>query len=526
MAENNNIDPDRMRDVIDKASQHARMIYYLYLGFISYCAVTVFSTTDRQLVLKGHTTELPILGVSVPLEGFFIVAPLLCIGLFVYFMLYLYRLNTLVGELDKYCRNPLNKHNFNRRELYPWMINIARDPEPGLIGLLQKLIVGLTLWFTLPTTLFIFAFKFAKKHDEIFSYMLSGITFTSIFLVILFYQQLNPQRYINKLQNTLTGISLVVVLTASFFVTFMIIPRINDGDFKWANLDLRNEILVAVPKESEQFEQGYWVDLEGVNLNGANLSNSVLKRGNLRGAKLKNANLTGANLHRADMAFIHVYKEDGPDKLIITDLQETVFLRADLRGADLRKADLQWADFNGANLQGSDLRGADLQWARLINSDIRNAKLGNFYTLKVINSVYEFNLNWGKLENANFGNSNLQETDLSGVNLRRAVFFGAKLQKVDFGKSSLQGADLGEAELEGTGLYKADLINAENLTKEQICQAGTLWDAKINEDLLKEIEGDGGCHDKLKEESYKKWLEEREKRNTKEQQANEEKAEE
>ena len=59
MAEkNNDINPDRLRDAIDKASQHARMIY---LGFISYCAVTVFSATDRQLAIKGDKAELPIL---------------------------------------------------------------------------------------------------------------------------------------------------------------------------------------------------------------------------------------------------------------------------------------------------------------------------------------------------------------------------------------------------------------------------------------------------------------------------------
>jgi hypothetical protein len=76
---------DRMVEVIDNASRHARMVYYLYLGFIAYCAVTVFSTTDRQLAIKGDTAQLPILDISVPLDGFFLLAPLLAIGLFVYF---------------------------------------------------------------------------------------------------------------------------------------------------------------------------------------------------------------------------------------------------------------------------------------------------------------------------------------------------------------------------------------------------------------------------------------------------------
>lgn len=119
-----------MVEVIDSASQHARKVYYLYLGFIVYCAVTVFSITDRQLALKGDTAQLPILNISVPLDGFFIVAPLLAIGLFVYFMLYMQRLNSLIEGLGE---------SYDKKQLYPWMINIAREPEEGTIGFLQKL---------------------------------------------------------------------------------------------------------------------------------------------------------------------------------------------------------------------------------------------------------------------------------------------------------------------------------------------------------------------------------------------------
>lgn len=185
---------DRMMVVIDSASQHARMVYYLYLSFITYSAVTVFSTTDRQLALKGDKAELPILDISVPLDGFFIVAPLIAIGLFVYFMLYLYRLNSLVDELTEVSPS------HNKRDLYPWMINIAREPEKGIIGILQKLFVGLTLWFTLPITLFIFVSKFVKKHEGFLSYLIVLLAFASIFIVFWFRSQFNTKKMFGELR--------------------------------------------------------------------------------------------------------------------------------------------------------------------------------------------------------------------------------------------------------------------------------------------------------------------------------------
>ena len=250
---------DRMVEVIDNASRHARMVYYLYLGFIAYCFVTVWGTADRQLALKGDRVDLPILHISVPLDGFFILAPILAIGLFVYFMLYLHRLNSLIEGLGS---------SYDKRQLYPWMINIAKEPEEGTIGFLQRLFVGLTLWFTLPVTMFIFASKFLKKHEDFLSYLIVALAFASIFIVFWFWKKLRKKEYSELLTYTLLPIIVYLFIN----LTAIFIPKINEGDYKWANLDLRNEILITIPDKAEEYEQGYWVDLEGANLNGAGTS--------------------------------------------------------------------------------------------------------------------------------------------------------------------------------------------------------------------------------------------------------------
>lgn len=362
---------ERMVEVIDNASRHARMVYYLYLGFIAYCAVTVFSTTDRQLALKGDTAELPILDISVPLDGFFILAPILAIGLFVYFMLYLHRLNSLIEGLGE---------SYDKKQLYPWMINIAREPEDGTIGLLQKLFVGLTLWFTLPVTMFIFASKFLKKHEDFLSYLIVALAFASIFIVFWFWNNLRKKEYSELLIYTL----LPVIVYLFINLTAIFIPKINDGDFKWANLDLRNELLVTVPDKEKDFEGVYWGDLEDVNWNGADLTSVLLKQANLRNAKLN----------------------------------ETRFFDANFEKANLKDANLRRAYLRGANLQEADLGDANLQNANLLNTNLKGAKISKY----------------------------------------------------------------------------------------QICKAGLLYKAQIDEDLLNEIVSDKGCAYKLTEESYDEWV--------------------
>lgn len=67
-------DPQELIDNIAEASKNARKIYLLYLGFLAYCALTVFGTNDRTLVLN-EPAHLPIVNVGVPLLRDFSFSP-------------------------------------------------------------------------------------------------------------------------------------------------------------------------------------------------------------------------------------------------------------------------------------------------------------------------------------------------------------------------------------------------------------------------------------------------------------------
>ena len=119
--------PGWLLDNIAEASKNARKIYLLYIGFLAYCALTVASTTDRQIVLD-EPAKLPIIDVEVALNGFFLLSPLLAIGVFIYFQIYLNKLKRLTDDLS------LNYAPVGQGRLYPWLLNFADEIQKRICG--------------------------------------------------------------------------------------------------------------------------------------------------------------------------------------------------------------------------------------------------------------------------------------------------------------------------------------------------------------------------------------------------------
>jgi uncharacterized protein YjbI with pentapeptide repeats len=106
------------------------------------------------------------------------------------------------------------------------------------------------------------------------------------------------------------------------------------------------------------------LELEGVDLSGARLRDGSFFRSNLSGS-----DLSGASAFRAKFvnARLRETKLDG------AKLSEADFTKADLRGASLEGADLRRARFFRADLRGADLTGARLRGADLTRADLSGA---------------------------------------------------------------------------------------------------------------------------------------------------------
>ncbi|HAC64732.1 MAG TPA: pentapeptide repeat-containing protein [Cyanothece sp. UBA12306] len=169
-------------------------------------------------------------------------------------------------------------------------------------------------------------------------------------------------------------------------------------------------------------------DLSGVDLCGANLSETNLKDVNLTGAKLAGANLAradvrDANLVGADLRGANLTKS----KLVLAkigrvDLSGAILNRANLTGASLSLSDLSRANLNGANLSWSNLSGVNLSHTNLIGADLSGA-----------------DLSWANLSEANFEKTNMAEAvlvsaQIFNTNFSSAVLTGICIKdwKIDF----------------------------------------------------------------------------------------------
>ncbi len=416
--------PEWIYTNVEETSKNARRIYILYLTFLAYCSLTIFGTSDRDIILNSKVF-LPIIGRDVSLYGFFILAPVLIVLVFLSLQIYVHRLKGIITDLQT------NYPAMRKRNLYPWIINMAEEPDPGIIGSLQQGFSKITLWISMPLVLTLFALWILKKHDQFLSYFVGITPLIGTAISTYFwhhYENIGSGRKIASLKRKFLipygkFILFGSMVLAEVVLLFFIIPRAQKGELNSFCVDLSYQTLVQKP--IEDYRQLYWSDLKLAQLQGANLRSSVLRRANLLAA-----NLEGANLSEADL---------GGSNLELSNCRQAIFWGTNLQGANLSRADFQRATFMSADFRGAIFFG----------SDFRNARL--------------------------------QDCELQGVRLSGA-FHGAL-----FIRANLQGADFRHAIFDNADFDGANLVGATGLTVEQLSKAKTLYNARLDLSIAKEL---------------------------------------
>lgn len=147
------------------------------------------------------------------------------------------------------------------------------------------------------------------------------------------------------------------------------------------------------------------------------------------------------------------------------------------------------------NLVNCYLARTNLNYVNLAGSNLNSSNISNAFLI-------EANMENTRLNQTNFENSNLNQVILqgayaSGANFKDAFLIKAEMENAFLIKTSFKNAFLMEANLkncyltgadfENASLYKADLRGAKGLTIEQLTKAKTLYLAKFDDDILKQI---------------------------------------
>lgn len=187
------------------------------------------------------------------------------------------------------------------------------------------------------------------------------------------------------------------------------------------------------------------VDLTGLSLKGKKLRQASFSACIMEGMDLSHADFQEAELYACDLSHSNLY--------------QTIFVRADLRGARIENA----------NLEGADLESADLRVGGV-------AKEGEYSAHRNAVNFRGANLSGAKLAGSMASNADFSDAMLSGANMSRA----------DLSNAMLEGANLSNADIHGTSLKGANIksailtgVNAKELKDTGIDLSEAITDANV-----------------------------------------------
>ena len=303
-------DIEKRKQYHDEITQRMRQLAGWTVGVCLFCMLTVFGSSDGEILYGGGSVTLPVISYTIGLSSFLILSPIGLVTLVIY-------LHLFVGEHRRY--------HLPAPSARPMVANF---PNP-----VAQFISALLFYGLVPVTLGVFVWKmWPWPMGEFLLY--AFVTTTAGLLFLLAHRA--HARHRGWLLPTV-GFSIAFIWVGGAEV------------LSQRQLDLR---------ESQ---------LEGADLEGQDLSNIRLQDAELSGAVLNGANFEGAQLAGADLSDISaiglratraVFAEADlrNANMVSAKLQRTNFLRADLEGANL-----QLASFDNTNLKEANLRDADLR---------------------------------------------------------------------------------------------------------------------------------------------------------------------
>ena len=402
--------PEDLKDLaagLDDASSisdTAQKLFFLTIAVCLYAWLTIATTSDVNLITDDVTSTLPIIQTNVPIVGFYIVAPLVLLAIYIYFLITTQKFYDAVSAMPAvfpdgsplFARSdPLLFSDFLRAHFS------RLRPDRPLHSYIQRWIGIALAWCTVPYILALFWLRYLSRH-EIFGTALHAACLLLSIAGALYFHWLAVATLRRTLRGPFPGeasrqppgirrpaAAVAVFVTFVAAVVLISLGGLHGDRFGVPGRDWwppePSEGIVAglhpyrwAPSLLQSLGSSPFADLRGANLstksvadakNGEGVANLIrgqrlgaidLRYGDLRGASLPGAILSGATLEWSH--------------LLAADLSQSELSLADMRNADLLGAKLPGADLSGALLGGANLAQADLTGADVEFADFRGSR--------------------------------------------------------------------------------------------------------------------------------------------------------
>ncbi len=505
---------------IGQSTQSARRFYLIVIFLCAAAAGLVALTTDVRLLLDQAAVPSSHIPNFLPLQGFYLGAPLLLTILYFRLQFLLLRLWGSIGALPAifpdgqtpekdgswYLMGPIRPHLL-------W----SREPRSPL-ALVESSMAKLLAYWAVPVTICLFWLRYLVMQDyrgtllQLFLFTL--VTAAACALPRVVARVLRPGDWVdestkNFMRDVLSTLRIPAVVGLALFLLSLgvihglpadqtVRPEIGrTNPRRWASTvfqsvgyrpyaDITEESISSSPAKEFAAEVPRGEDASGPRLNGMNLryargyraafANARMWRANLEGARLSEADFRGVNLREG------VLRSAQLDRLLAakSNLVSIDGEWANLSGADFRSADLSFANLEGATLTTANftratlyavnLRRANLLRADLSHADVRDAKMEEAY------------LSLAMLEQADLSAAKLQGANLTGAQIKGTILLEADLSRADLRGAILTGAILRQVKLDDARIDGADLRGALGLEAWQICTTKGWQSAMLDAD--------------------------------------------
>jgi uncharacterized protein YjbI with pentapeptide repeats len=505
---------------ITQFTQAARRFYLFVMMLCVGASGLVALTKDVHLLLDESAFPISSIPNVLPLQGFYLGAPVLLTVLYMRLQFLLLRLWGSMGALPAvfpdgrtaekdgpwYLMGPIRPH-----------LKWSRDPRSPQ-GLAESVMAVLLAYWAVPSTLFLFWLRYLVLQDyrgtllQLFLLALAVAGACAVPRVVA--RVLRPGDWTDEttsqfLHDVLSALRVPGIVGFALLMLSLgvlkglpldstVRPDVSRGDpRRWAatafqSLGYRpyadiSEEKFSTPSTTPPASDNAPTEATGPRLNEINLryargyhaafANARMWRSSLEGSSLSEADFRGANLRESVLRMAKLDKlQAAKANLVSIDGQGAMLAGADFHNADLSYANLEGATLSTANFTRATLYSVNMRNANLLRAELSHADLRDT-----------------KLEGAMMSLAALEETDLSaakmmGVNLTAAQIKGtilleADLTHADMRGATMTGAILRQAKLDGANLAGADLRGALGLEGWQVCTTQNWRSAELDPDV-------------------------------------------
>ncbi|WNM62467.1 pentapeptide repeat-containing protein [Candidatus Nitrospira neomarina] len=418
---------------IEELSKKAGKLFILMLVGCLYSWLTIATTTDSQLFLDSKYYDLPIIQTAIPITPFFYVAPLILLGIYIWFHLYLQRLWEEMAALPAIFPDGKALD----QKVFPWLLSgfirayipLLKTNLPDLFGL--QFIASLVLaWGLVPFILSEFWVRVIPTHDETFILTLASIFSISLGFGIYFFSLARLTLDKSLKRPRIFGISFSACLFALLILVLVSRAAVNiTTTSEWWPFYLKTDAYSLEPRHPmDQYLSSNLAWSKKINYA---LLEFLQELGLRTYPKFYRENLTQPP-ESWPQDFEHISKIEGADfrgkNLRHLYAEGGFWANSRFNGADLSYAFLMAVYLGGADFSRSNLTGAlmlsTLENAKLLGANLANVRMGGKYKK-------------ADFRGANFGkafiiNADFSQTFLAGTTFESAIFDAVNFEQAIF----------------------------------------------------------------------------------------------